>query len=197
VDDLTEACRTLVDKANERGGEDNITVIIARFDGEALYSASESNSITGSFRALNKGFSSDYFSANTTLADTLPQSPPTEGEAKEERQKQITKMLNIADLAGFDSAHVPSTQSEETPPLDTPSETEAIVDDDLSTRPTAERPVFEDLAHNSVAVQSESRKPGYLLILIIALISLLLLGATGFFVYSVYTKKRPSAVEPE
>src|SRR2546426_1065364 len=59
VEDLTEACRILIDKANERGGEDNITVIIARFDGEALYSASESSSITGSFRALNQGYSSD------------------------------------------------------------------------------------------------------------------------------------------
>src|SRR3989454_2676599 len=50
VEDLTEACRILIDKANERGGEDNITVVIARFDGEALHSATESGSITGSFR---------------------------------------------------------------------------------------------------------------------------------------------------
>src|SRR5262245_25579821 len=60
--DLTEACRALIDKANERGGEDNITVIIARFDGEALHSASEGKSITGSFRALDQGYSSEFFS---------------------------------------------------------------------------------------------------------------------------------------
>lgn len=33
---LDAACRALIDLANERGGEDNITVIVARFDGESL-----------------------------------------------------------------------------------------------------------------------------------------------------------------
>ncbi|MDT7540908.1 MAG: family protein phosphatase [Acidobacteriota bacterium] len=35
-DDLSEACRRLIDEANVRGGEDNITVVLARFDGEDL-----------------------------------------------------------------------------------------------------------------------------------------------------------------
>ena len=34
--DLRTACERLIDLANERGGEDNITVIVARFEGEAL-----------------------------------------------------------------------------------------------------------------------------------------------------------------
>ncbi|HVZ48905.1 MAG TPA: Stp1/IreP family PP2C-type Ser/Thr phosphatase [Gemmatimonadaceae bacterium] len=34
--DLVEACKKLIDLANENGGPDNITVIAARFDGEAL-----------------------------------------------------------------------------------------------------------------------------------------------------------------
>jgi serine/threonine protein phosphatase PrpC len=34
--DLVQACRKLIDKANQAGGPDNITVIIARFDGEGL-----------------------------------------------------------------------------------------------------------------------------------------------------------------
>jgi serine/threonine protein phosphatase PrpC len=50
---LNMACRRLVEMANERGGEDNITVIAARFDGEALHSAAQSNSITGSFKVLS------------------------------------------------------------------------------------------------------------------------------------------------
>ncbi|MBI4749374.1 MAG: serine/threonine-protein phosphatase [Acidobacteria bacterium] len=33
---LEAACRALIDLANERGGEDNITVIVVRFDGESL-----------------------------------------------------------------------------------------------------------------------------------------------------------------
>jgi PPM family protein phosphatase len=52
---LNAACRRLVEMANERGGEDNITVIAARFDGEALHSAAQSNSITGSFKVLSQG----------------------------------------------------------------------------------------------------------------------------------------------
>ncbi|MEX2154523.1 MAG: Stp1/IreP family PP2C-type Ser/Thr phosphatase, partial [Gemmatimonadaceae bacterium] len=34
--DLVQACRRLIELANEAGGPDNITVIIARFDGEGL-----------------------------------------------------------------------------------------------------------------------------------------------------------------
>jgi len=38
--DLVEACSKLIDLANERGGPDNITVIIARLDGDGLADAS-------------------------------------------------------------------------------------------------------------------------------------------------------------
>ena len=34
--DLTTACRLLIDRANENGGPDNITVIVARFEGAGL-----------------------------------------------------------------------------------------------------------------------------------------------------------------
>ncbi|NUQ19486.1 MAG: Stp1/IreP family PP2C-type Ser/Thr phosphatase [Gemmatimonadaceae bacterium] len=43
--DLKMACKRLIDRANQNGGPDNITVVVARFDGEALSSASEGDSV--------------------------------------------------------------------------------------------------------------------------------------------------------
>lgn len=210
VDDLTDACRLLIDKANERGGEDNITVIIARFDGEALYSASETSSITGSFRALNQGYSSEYFSGSNR-----PQAAPhAEDEPPEADQKQITKMLNVADLARFESSAPPPAASDDTAQVAAPSIDPAPnEDEDFWTRPTAERPApevedvstpltadipaLEDAPSEQVQFQTRGRKRGYVLILIIALISLLLVGATGFFVYSIYLKSKPPPVEQQ
>ena len=193
VDDLTEACRLLIDEANERGGEDNITVIIARFDGEALYSASEGGSITGSFRALNSGYSSDYFTGAATSTAS-----PAEDESPEAEQKQITKMLNVAELARFGSADPIEPSPENAAQVQNPPSPPAIsYDDDFDSRPTAESPAFEDTASEAVTVQTKYQKPGYMLILIIALISLLLIGATGFFVYSIYMKSKPPPVQQQ
>ena len=43
--DLVAACKRLVDKANENGGPDNITVIAARFDGDGLEVAGQGDEV--------------------------------------------------------------------------------------------------------------------------------------------------------
>jgi preprotein translocase subunit Sss1 len=78
-----------------------------------------------------------------------------------------------------------------------PSPPAISYDDDFDSRPTAESPAFEDTASEAVTVQTKYQKPGYMLILIIALISLLLIGATGFFVYSIYMKSKPPPVQQQ
>jgi PPM family protein phosphatase len=47
--DIKDACNALIKLANERGGEDNITVLIARFDGEGLQDAQAEESLKGEF----------------------------------------------------------------------------------------------------------------------------------------------------
>lgn len=69
--DLTSACRRLVDTANERGGEDNITVIVALFDGVGLDAADESTSITGSFKSLSKDYRPDQLPGDTGPLDSV------------------------------------------------------------------------------------------------------------------------------
>ena len=43
--DLVAACKRMIDRANEMGGPDNITVIVARFDGEGLADPAETDDV--------------------------------------------------------------------------------------------------------------------------------------------------------
>ena len=43
--DLVAACKRMIDRANENGGPDNITVIAARFDGAGLVEADETDAV--------------------------------------------------------------------------------------------------------------------------------------------------------
>src|ERR1041384_4934193 len=71
-------------------------------------------------------------------------------------------------------------------PGDLDEDTFEIEEDGPSTRPTLEQPVFDEFVRTR-------RRESYRLIVLIALISLLLVGATGYFFYSVYLKPKPAA----
>jgi protein phosphatase len=167
AESLTEACSALIQKANDRGGEDNITVILARFDGESLHTASETSSITGSFRALDQGFVSDYFSANAVAERELQ-------EAESKPRSDITGVLRIPDASQL--------------VVDEPED-----DDDFNSRPTGDRPAYDTQASDEI--HTTQRKQSYVLIIIFALISLLLIGATLYFLYSKYLKAAPQTIE--
>ena len=66
-------------------------------------------------------------------------------------------------------------------------------DDDFNSRPTGDRPAYD--ARASDEIHTTQRKQSYALIIIFALISLLLVGATLYFFYSKYMKAAPQTIE--
>lgn len=159
--DLIEACRLLIERANQRGGEDNITVVIARFDGEALAAAGENNSITASFKPITQ----DYFDANAVAQYRAGLS---------EERKQTTAILSAAD---------PSISRE------SPAEVES------SNRFTVAFPQL-DLEPGEVTPSPFLRR-GFLVIVVVGLVSMLLLLATAYFFYDNYLKDHPRELQQQ
>jgi serine/threonine protein phosphatase PrpC len=51
-DDLSESCRRMVDLANERGGTDNVTVVLAEVSGEGLLAPEPDETVAKSLQVL-------------------------------------------------------------------------------------------------------------------------------------------------
>jgi protein phosphatase len=109
---LASACSRLIGLANERGGEDNITVIVARFDGEELHSAADSNSITGSFKILDQGCFDEDLSTLSDKFKALTMSPAEQAACSR------TVVLNRVQVEERGSPRtdraIPNTSSERT-----------------------------------------------------------------------------------
>jgi protein phosphatase len=52
TDDLVEACRQLIDRANENGGPDNITAIVAKMEGTGLQASGSADKVGHAVYAL-------------------------------------------------------------------------------------------------------------------------------------------------
>lgn len=76
-EDLAENCRQFIELANKRGGEDNITVVLARFVGKSLLSGMETDlSITSTFKVVTPlDFGEESLDENETMSFQGGQDP--------------------------------------------------------------------------------------------------------------------------
>ena len=163
--DLTDACGQLIERANQRGGEDNITVVIARFDGDALNAAGDGNSITSSFKSISQ----DYFDANALAQYAAGRS---------QERDRTTAIISAARLPDDE-------QTESTSPVEPPTDnrfTEAFPQLDFEPREVAASPFI---------------RRGFLVIIVIGLVSMLLLLATAYFFYDNYLKDHPRELQQQ
>jgi PPM family protein phosphatase len=151
--DLKAAVKRLIDMANERGGEDNITVIISRFDGVGLNAKTEGKRITGNFNAFDQNIS--YEEAAFIASKYVPSSPRESEDEEEEGNPAITGVLRMP--ANY-AEHL--ALEEETPTQD-PNAQEA------------------EAFYEKRRVLNERRS--LLIMWVIAAISLLLLGVVGYY----------------
>src|SRR3954469_17627996 len=73
--DLTNACRELIDRANANGGPDNITVIIARFEGAGLQGAVSEDQVGHKVFPLPETGQTPAMSIDRVLIDETPTKP--------------------------------------------------------------------------------------------------------------------------
>ncbi|HEX8092031.1 MAG TPA: PP2C family serine/threonine-protein phosphatase [Blastocatellia bacterium] len=193
-ENLMSACHRLIKLANERGGEDNITVVIAQFDGDALLSASESQSVSASLRALDPDYLSDNASAASTFASPVAQA----------KDNGITQMLTaIAPPPPGDSPEDVSpgkTAPEEASSEHTSHEASGDLRLPIQTIPDHSSTVLSQefmQAEIKPAQVASAEKKSYVGVIILTIVSLLLIAATMYFFYDHYLKSRQQPRTPE
>jgi PPM family protein phosphatase len=101
TDDLTVACKQLIDRANQAGGPDNITVIVARFDGDGLDEAEDSDQV---------GHQEFYMpDAGGTPAMPFDRVPARGARAQTDESARPTRP--VADDAMFERSELESTDA--------------------------------------------------------------------------------------
>jgi serine/threonine protein phosphatase PrpC len=83
---IDEACRRMVAIARERGGEDNITVILSHFSGSSLSSPVDAGTVTGTLEKIhefNHAKGSGYDDQITKTSDDLETAPLDKPETSE------------------------------------------------------------------------------------------------------------------
>jgi PPM family protein phosphatase len=169
TEDLKAAVKRLIDLANERGGEDNITLILSRFNGAGLKEKTESKRITGNFNAFDQNIS--YEEAAFIASKYVPSSArESEDDEEEPGSPAITGMLRM-----------PANFSEQMA-----LENEAL-GDGISASEAGE--LFEKR-------QARNERRSLMVMWVIAAISLLLLAVVGYYMLKPKPQPPPEAEQP-
>jgi serine/threonine protein phosphatase PrpC len=167
--DLKAAVRQLIDLANERGGEDNIPVIVSRFAGDGLQEKFDGRRITGNFNAFDQNIS--YEEAAFIASKYVPSSPrESEEEEGEADSLAITGILQMPAGAA-----------------DGPVAEAAMPTDNAGM--LAERELFEKR-------QALNERRTLIVMWIIAAVSLLLLGIVGYYMLKPKPQPPPEVEQP-
>jgi serine/threonine protein phosphatase PrpC len=73
---VEQACKRMIEVAKERGGEDNITIVVAYFDGEGLKPAERVERLTTHIEVLSEFDPDDGSSVSKVLSGNAKESPP-------------------------------------------------------------------------------------------------------------------------
>lgn len=194
-EDLTALCRNLIETANERGGEDNITVVVGRFDGEALHSASDSASITGSFMAVT----TDDPRRSSAVTKPLESATPTQSvshattDPLERPQPQREDDFDEPGVTEYLSADVLIPGFAKSQSLVEPA---APADDQEPTlhqepvQPQPAPPPLDQPPYPQTVTNTQVRKQSYAGIIILGLLSLLMIAAATYFYFAYYLQER-------
>ncbi len=120
---LDDACKKLIELANERGGEDNITLILAEVSGEGLQPNKDSESVTQTFEIV-RDFVQVEEGKGAKKAD--PPLVVDKDKAVEEKSEPTEK----ADAKPVEAQDPPEEEED-----DSPKPTDASAPGDLTTRP--------------------------------------------------------------
>jgi len=167
--DLKAAVRRLIELANERGGEDNITLIISRFDGVGLKEKTESKRITGNFNAFDQNIS--YEEAAFIASKYVPSSArESEDDEEEQDSPAITGVLRM-----------PANFSEQ-----------ILLEDEMAGAGTSAREA-EELFEKRRAF---NERRSLMVMWVIAAISLLLLAVVGYYMLKPKPQPPPETEQP-
>ena len=104
--DIAAACERLIDRANEAGGPDNITVIVARFDGAALRAVTEADEVGHRVFRLAETGQTPARSVDTVVDRQTPTQPiPVVAHPRPE-ERDLTSSPDAADLPAYEAPAV-------------------------------------------------------------------------------------------